>query len=348
MSKTDLRTRLLFLLLVSFSLSVRDVSAQSNAEFDRALSEFRSGNYSSAADMFGRVDAASPGLTDALLYQAKSLVHLEQFRAADTALRSYLKLHHDSSDALYMLGFVLNRENRPVDSLAAYTQAAAITQPTADDLKIVGLDYVLLNDYSDAIKWLEKAVSFDSKNKDAWYYLARAYYTRSRLPEAKKAFDMALELDPHDAKAENGLGLVFESSAQPAAALEAYQKAIAWDEGNPHKNEQPYVNLGSLLLEQDRTADAIPPLETAVALAPDKAYCRLRLGTAYFRAGQMDKAQRELEKATRLDPQNAAAHYQLGKVYKETHQLDRAKAEFDRTAQLQSRAAVPQAPRSEP
>src|SRR5215469_10449274 len=184
MNKIYLSTRLL-LLLGAFSLNVLDASAQSNADFDRALSEFRSGNYSSAADMFARVEAAAPGLTDALLYQAKSLVHLEKFRAADTALRSYLKLHHDSSDALYMLGFVLNRENRPADSLAAYTQAAAITKPTADDLKIVGLDYVLLDDYSDAIKWLEKAVSFDSKNKDAWYYLGRAYYARSRLSEAE-------------------------------------------------------------------------------------------------------------------------------------------------------------------
>src|SRR5262249_43267368 len=134
--------------------------AQSSSDFDRALAEFGSGNYSSAADLFARVEAVSPGATDALLYEAKSLVHLEKFAAADTALRSYLKLHPDSSDALYMLGFVLNRENRPADSLAAYTQAAAITKPTAEDLKIVGLDYVLLDDYSDAIKWLEKAVSF--------------------------------------------------------------------------------------------------------------------------------------------------------------------------------------------
>jgi Tfp pilus assembly protein PilF len=154
---------------------------------------------------------------------------------------------------------------------------------------------------------------------------------------------MVLQLDPHNSKAENGLGLVFESSAQPAAALDAYQKAIAWDEGNPHKNEQPYVNLGSLLLEQGRTKDAIQPLETAVALTPENAYCRMRLGAAYFRAGQMENARRELEKATQLDPENASAHYQLGKVYKETHQLDRAKAEFERTAELQSRAASSEA-----
>jgi tetratricopeptide (TPR) repeat protein len=326
------------LVMMCFACGLR-ISAQSNSDFDRALSEFRAGNYAQSATMFTNVETAAPGTTDALLYRAKSLVHLEDFAGADQALRAYLESHRNSSDALYMLGFVLNRENRAADSLAIYTRAAAITPPTADDFTIIGLDYVLLVDYADAIKWLEKSVALDGQNKDAWYYLGRAYYTRSRLTEARKAFQKVLDLDPRNAKAENNLGLIFESDAQPAEAMDAYQKAIAWDEGNPHRSEQPYVNLGSLLLEQGRIKDAIAPLESAVKLTPDQAYCRLRLGTAYFRDGQMGKAQRELEKATELDPKSAIAHYQLGRLYKETHQLDRARIEFQQTDRLQTQAA---------
>src|SRR5215470_109860 len=141
-------------------------SAQTGADFDRALAEFRAGNYNSAALMFARVETASPGVTDALLYRAKALMQVEDLAGAEQALRGYLESHRNSADALYMLGYVLNRENRPAESLAAYTQAAAINPPISDDLKIVGLDYVLLNDYPDAIKWLEKAVELDSNNKD--------------------------------------------------------------------------------------------------------------------------------------------------------------------------------------
>jgi len=343
MSARRAKTGFFLSLVVVWSLCGIRSFAQSSSDFDRGMAEFRAGNYSAAAALFASAEAASPGTTDALLYQGKALVHLQDFAGAELALRGYIGSHHDSSDALYMLGFVLNRENRPADSLSAYTQAATITRPTADDLKVVGLDYVLLDDYPDAIKWLENAVALDGKNKDAWYYLGRAYYTKARISEARKAFQTILDLDPRNARAENNLGLIFESDARPSEAMDAYRKAITWDEANPHRSEQPYVNLGSLLLEQGQTKDAILPLENAVTLAPENAYCRLRLGTAYFRDGQMDKAQRELEKATELDPENAAAHYQLGKVYKETHQLDRAKAEFDRTAKLQSRAASSEA-----
>ena len=314
-------------------------SAQSTGDFDRGLAEFRAGHYSSAASLFAGAENASPGATDALLYQAKSLVHLQDFAGAERALHSYIASHRDSSDALYMLGFVLNRENQPSKSLAFYTRGAAITRPTADDLKVVGLDYVLLDDYADAIKWLEKAVQFDATNVDAWYYLGRAYYTKSRLIEARKAFQTMLNLDPHDARAENNLGLIFESDAQPEAAIDAYRKAIAWQEQSLHPSEQPYVNLGNVLIGQDRPQEAVAPLEKAVRLAPSNGFCHLKLGIAYLRARQLEGAQRELENATQLEPDNAQAHYQLGKLYKEIGALDRAKAEFDRTAELQSHAA---------
>ncbi|MGA8442825.1 MAG: tetratricopeptide repeat protein [Candidatus Sulfotelmatobacter sp.] len=302
------------------------------------MTEFRAGNYSSAAVLFADAESAYPGATDALLYQAKSLVHIQDFAGVEVALRSYIPSHPHSSDALYMLGFVLNRQNRPAESLASYTKAAAIARPMADDLKIVGLDYILLDDYADAIKWLEKAVALDGTNKDAWYYLGRSYYTKSRLNEARKAYLTVLDLDPRDARAENNLGLIFESSGQPAAALEAYRKAIVWQEASPHPSEQPYVNLGNLLMEQGRAAEAIEPLKKAVTLAPDSTFCHMKLGVYYRKIGRRDEALRELKQATQLDPENAIAHYQLGRLYTDLHAMDLARAEFERTAEIKSRA----------
>lgn len=317
-------------------------SGQSSSDFDRGMTEFRAGNYTSAAALFASAETSAPGTTDALLYQAKSLVHLENFADADRALRSYISSHHDSSDALYMLGFVLNRENRPVDSLSMYTAAAAITRPRSDDLKIVGLDYILLDDYADAIKWLEQSVAFDASNKDAWYYLGRAYYSVARLGEAQKAFETVLTLDARDPKAESNLGLIFESNGKPAEAIEAYRKAIAWQEPNLHPSEQPYVNLGNLLMHQDRIAEAQAPLEKAVTIAPNNAYCHLNLGIYYRKIGRLDSARTELERAAQLDPNNAAAHYQLGRLYADLHELNKAEAEFQRTDELKSRTAVAQ------
>jgi Tfp pilus assembly protein PilF len=325
--------------VVLLSICPLQISSQSGGDYERGVAAFQSGNYSAAASLFASVESASPGTTDALVYEAKSLVHLENFAAGENALRKYLTLHPDSDEAMYFLGFILHRENKPSESLEVYTKAAARKPPTGDDLKIVALDYVLLNDYADAIKWLEKAVQLDATNKDAWYYLGRAYYTKGLLEPARKAFETVLALDSRDAKTENNLGLILESQAKLDEAMAAYRKAIAWQEKNVRESEQPYVNLGSLLMQEDRTGEAVPFLQKAVALAPTDATCRLKLGTAFLRVARLAEAQQELEKAAQLDPENAAIHYQLGRFYKQVHQIDRAKAEFERTAELQSRAA---------
>ena len=334
--RTALRTLCPLLVFLAWTIPV---SSQASNDYAQGVKEFRAGNYGAAAALFAQAEETAPGTTDALLYQSKARIHLEEFAAAESVLRRYLRAHPDSDDALYLLGFALHREGKASESLEAYTKAAQHRAPTGDDLKIVGLNYVLLNDYPDAIKWLEKAVQAEPKNEEAWYFLGRAYFTRSRIAEAHQAFLKALELDPHNAKAENNLGLVLESEAQLDAAMEAYRKAIAWQQQIPRPSEQPYLNLGSLLMEQSFASEAIPPLQKAIELAPRDPVCRLKLGTAYLRLGKLRDAQRELEEAVRLMPDDASAHYQLGKLYKEMKSLDRAKAEFDRTAELQGRAA---------
>jgi len=321
--------------------------SQSSRDYERAMADFRARNYASAAELFAKAEVAGPGATEALLFQAKCLVHLDKYADAEKALRRYVASHPHSDDALYLLGFALYRQNKPSESLEMYTKGAAVKRPTGDDLKIVGLDYIILKDYADAVKWLERAVELEPKNKEAWYYLGRAYYTQMCVPDARKAFLTVLALDPRDAKAENNLGLIFESEAKVNEALDAYRKAIAWQQQSPRPSEQPYVNLGSLLMREGHTEEAIPHLQKAVALTPTNAFCHLKLGMAYLGVRRLEEARRELEQAAQLEPDNAAVHYQLGRFYKEIHDLDRAKAEFDRTMKIQSRANGPTPPKPE-
>jgi tetratricopeptide (TPR) repeat protein len=330
------------LCLASMALAqTATTSPSESGPYAQALKDFQGGNYASAVNLFGEVEAASPGTTDSLLYEARALIHLQEFIRAEMVLRGYIRGHRDSADALYLLGFVLHRRNRPTESLETYTHAAAISPPTSDDLKVVGLDYVLLDDYTDAIKWLKKSLELQSTNKDAWYYLGRAYYSKAQLPEARAAFEKVLELHPQDTKAQTNIGLILETSGQTDAAIEAYRTAIAWEEKGAERSEQPYANLGSLLLEQGRAQESVTFLEKAATMAPRNAFCHLKLGIAYRQLGRLEESEEQLTQATNLEPENATAHYQLGRLYKDKHLLDKAQVEFDRTAELQGRASQP-------
>jgi len=312
--------------------------AQSNDNYSQGIAAYEAGDYSRAAQLLLAADEDAPGRTNALLYAAKAYIRLPSFPNAEKALRQYVQDFPNSAEAYYLLGFVFHRENKPKESLETYTKAASIEQPTSDDLKIVALDYVLLHDNRDAIHWLQRAVEMDPKNKEAWYYLGRTYYTETRLPDARRAYEKVLEIDPSDVKAVNNIGLIYESEAKPDEALAAYRKAISVQVGKARQSEQPYLNLGNLLITMEKPEEAVPPLEKAASLAPANAQCQLRLGTAYLRLGRMKDAQVELEQAVKLDPEDASAHYQLARCYKQAHQLEAAKKEFDKVAEIQSRA----------
>ena len=127
---------------------------------------------------------------------------------------------------MYLLAYVLFREDKPKESLQWFTDAAKLRTPTADDLKIVSFDYVLLNDYVDAGHSLESALEMDPNNLDARYYLGRVRYQQDRLDDAIAAFREVLGRDPSNVKAEDNLGLCLEGKNQVDQAIAAYEKAI--------------------------------------------------------------------------------------------------------------------------
>jgi tetratricopeptide (TPR) repeat protein len=308
--------------------------AQTTGAYERGVAAFNAHHYAEAVPLLAQAEKAAPGATNALLYEGKSLANLERFKEADAALHAYAASHPDSADALYMLGYVLNREDKPAESLKIYTKAAQLSTPKSDDLKVVATDYVLLNDYQDAIKWMRQAIDFDPKNEPAWYGLGRCYYSQSSFGDAEKAFRYALKLDPTDLLAQINLALTLEMLNEPAKADKEYGNAIALANADPHTDQWPYLDYASFLLEQGKAAAAIPLLEKAIAIAPRCAKCHGKLGRALEATGKNDAAVTELEKAVALDPKDAQLHYALGHAYRSAGMMDKAKKELAMTAKM--------------
>jgi tetratricopeptide (TPR) repeat protein len=307
--------------------------AQGGTAYERGQAAFEAHRYPEAAQLFAEAAKEDPQ-SDALLLEGKSLVNVERYAEADAALRAYAGEHPNSPDALYLLGFVRNREDRPADSLKTYTRAAQLSTPKSDDLKVVALDYVLLNDYPDAIRWMRQAVVFDPRNEQAWYGLGRCYYSQSEFKEAQESFGKALALDPTDVKAEENLGLAYEMGNRPQEAEGAYKAAIALADGDAKTDQWAYLDYGSFLLEHDRPAEAVPVLGRAVKAAPQCAECHGKLGRALALTGHANEGIAELRAAVHLAPKDPRLHYDLGRAYRAAGKMEEARAELAVSAQL--------------
>ena len=299
---------------------------------------------------------------------------------ADRAVRQYLQNHPDSADGHFLLGHILFREiqaqatleppfpspahgpmggTRPMRSrsseapisetaqemakasLAQFTAGAEFHHPSAADLKTVALDYVLLSDYPDADKWFTKMLEWAPNDSEGWYYLGRTKYSENRFTEAIDAFQKCLKLDPQNVKAEDNLGLSFAGLGRNEEAAAAYHQAIAWQAQSLAKSPGPDIDMGSLLIDENRPHDAIAFLVDAIEIAPREWRAHELLGKAYLRVEDFPKAQTELEKAIELSPQTPNLNCMLAPVYRKQGLAEQAKAEYDRCAALTGAHSTP-------
>ena len=237
------------------------------------------------------------------------------------------------------------RSTKTKASLAEFTEGAKYQPPSAFDLKIVAFDYVLLNDYMDADKWLTKMLQWTPDDAEGWYYLGRTKYNENRFDEAVHAFQQSLKLDPNNVKAEDNLGLAFAWLGRADDAAGAYENAIVWQKNLATKNPGPYIDMGSLLLDQNRSTEAVTYLKQAIEISPSDFKAHELLGKAYSRLDQLPQAQIELEQAIALAPQNPNLPCMLGPLYRKQGLIDKAKVQLDRCAAMSGTHSLPETPR---
>jgi tetratricopeptide (TPR) repeat protein len=120
--------------------------------------------------------------------------------------------------------------------------------------------------------------------------------TATSNDEARKEFEQELKLHPQNASAEYFLGELARKAGHLPQAIEHYTNATKLNAGLA----EPYFGLGRCLLDSDRAAEAVVPLETAARMTPGNPTIHLTLAHAYQELGRKEDAAREfaLQKST--------------------------------------------------
>jgi len=281
-----------------------------------------SGDPSGARDMLERVAAATPSFGPSFRLLADS------YRA--------LGRDADAARAVYQAG------RRPAFTPFADPIVDALTRESRNST-------LLLRMASDATltvnaAWSEyltrRAVEFDPANPDAVLKLARVLRALQRNDEALGLFLKYAMLVPDDY-----LGLAHIGSC--LSALGRYQEAETYlrkslsglDDATTH------YNLGLLMSQTGRLADAEREYRRALAIDPAQADARGNLGPLLARMGRGREAAEELRRLVADDPENVAALTNLGVVLMQQGRASEARAPLERALELapempQARAAL--------
>jgi tetratricopeptide (TPR) repeat protein len=257
----------------------------------------------------------------------RALLAAGKLAESESDLLVYIKTNPSSADAHFLLGYVFFREKKANESLAEFTSGARFRHPHPDELKVVASDYAILGDFGDADKWFSEVVAEAPNDADANYLLGRTKFNESDFPAAISSFANVLKLHPKYVEAENNIGLAWRELNDLEKAQAAFHAAIEW-QGDAPVDAQPFLNLGTLLANQNGIEEAIPYLAKAAALSPDNPTIHEELSHVFALQQNLPKAQSELEKAIALAPNIPSLHFKLGQICRKEGMRDRASEEF--------------------
>jgi tetratricopeptide (TPR) repeat protein len=201
--------------------------------------------------------------------------------------------------------------HRTLDPAVEVFRQATDRYPQSPRLMVgLGMAYYARGNYDDAVKAFLRGADLDPNDARCYRFLSRAYDSSpSQAAEVIERFRRYAELQPN-----NGLALYYYAMSlwkgkraqdpefDPKQIDSLLRRAIAADPKLPEANLQ----LGNLNADQGKFADAIPEYQRALELNPDLADARYRLGQAYVRSGQKDKAQEQFQVYQQLRAQHLA------------------------------------------
>jgi choline-sulfatase len=183
-----------------------------------------------------------------------------------------------------------------------------------------------------AAQQLQRCLELNPNFDSAMMGLARALAKLGRVDEANSWLRKALQNNPENYRASYETGLL-EAKNNPAAALSAYQKAIAIQPNfSPAQRE-----LGMAFFQQKDYAAAATHLEKALSLGLEDARLHNFLGICYSQTNRMSKAVHEHQRAIALDPNLAEAHLNLAYAYQHVGKNTEARAEYATACQLEAK-----------
>jgi tetratricopeptide (TPR) repeat protein len=257
---------------------VEDLLARKNtAELHNLLAEIdeKDGNFVAAANEFESAAHMDPSESNLFDWASELLVH--------RTLAPSIEIFHQATER--------------------YPQSSRLA---------IGLGMALysLGKYDDAVSSLLRAADLDPADPRCYPFLSRAYDSSpGQADEVIKRFRRFAELQPRSGRAlyYYAMSLWKGKRAQdPSLDLHQIESLLTKSIEFEPTLAEAQLQLGNLNSDQSKYAEAIPRYQRALELNSDLADAHYRLGQAYVRTGDKDRAQQELQVYQQLRTQHLA------------------------------------------
>lgn len=297
----------------------------------------QTGRFAEAAELIGKAVAVNGQVPDFHANLAFALQALDRPREAESAARTALRLRRPFPEAANTLGNALNAQGRFADAAAAYREAVNARPDYREAQGNLGAVLRTLGRSAEAEPVLRAALAGNPHLTEARVALGLALLDLGRLPEGEEvlrgaiaqrpdhggallalaglrqrggadsgpAYRRFMTVEPADAEAWNGHGLLLQSRDRLAEAEAAFRRAIRLAPGMTEAS----TNLGNIRRLRGDAAGAEALHRAVLAVRPDYAAAHANLGLALQDRGDEAAAEACFSCALDHDPGEAVARF---------------------------------------
>jgi tetratricopeptide (TPR) repeat protein len=252
--------------------------------------------------------------------------------AAVNQYEKELALSPDDAETLTDLG-VFYLTTQQMEQAEDRLRRAAAAGDTARAHRYLAEVYFKQMRTEEGLKEQRRAIDLDPKDVDLLVNHARALAGYGHAAEARTVLQGAIDRGEKDARIYVELGRQSREALDYDGAEKLFREALAIDPGL----SDAQMNLGKILLFQEKRDEARAAFEAARALAPSDPYVYFYLATFLADDKKYDEAIALFRRSLDLDPYNPKAHYSLARALQGAGRKDEALLEFARHSEILQR-----------
>jgi tetratricopeptide (TPR) repeat protein len=180
-----------------------------------------------------------------------------------------------------------------------------------------------------ALEQFEKITQKDPSDADSWVKLGHLYRMSNKAPDAEKAYNAALKVQPDNEDALTGLAMLYADAGDTKTAIEKLKAAT---------NKNPNEATLSMLAEQyEATHDykaAAEVLRKAFEMAPDNENIAKALASDLAASDQLDEALKLYQQMAADEPRDPTFQLSISEIYVAQHDLAKAREAMDKAKAL--------------
>lgn len=227
---------------------------------------------------------------------------------AESKLNEVVELEPKFSFAYKMLGDIKFSKDLFDEAIANYEQAIELGLKDFSIYNLyndIGICYIRLENYSNAIKYLKKAHRLEPTNVDILYNLASALRDNRNFDEALEKYTKLASLKFDYPDVHNNMADIYRSMGKGEEAEEEYKNEIEVVKAKLFRNPDDIYSLNGLALAYNGLREyekAKKIIDSVIEKSPGYGEAFYTRAKIYENLGEVGKAVKDLEKARNLFP----------------------------------------------